>query len=306
MAKEELHRKKAAAIEQRLRPGKMQDPKFEVFMEEFLQQNHNVRNPISSKPLLRYFSGKKLSQINAWIVGKYKNERRKEVSPPTVNRELACLKALFSIAVRAKKSTTNPVKEIKLYPENKGRTRVLSPGEEVRLMEAAEKVAPYLRNFLYILLYTGARLSELLGLKWADIDWIKNNFTFNKTKNGFSRTIPVNKKVQAVIHELRARPKDGDHVFPGLTVGRIERDFKKARETADIPNFRIHDLRHSFATREAAKRVSSYTLQALLGHRTAAMVSRYINPQEDEMRKAVERLDENEVTPIFTSLAEIG
>ena len=69
IANERLQVKKAKVIEKLFTPQKEEpeDPLFEKFMEEFLEQNHNVRNPVSSKPLLKYFSGKSLSQINQWI-----------------------------------------------------------------------------------------------------------------------------------------------------------------------------------------------------------------------------------------------
>jgi len=305
MAKEELHRRKTEAIEHRLRPGKTPDLLFEKFMDEFLVISKNVRNPVSARPLLRYFSGKRLSQITPWLVEKYKNERRKEVAPATVNRELAALKHLFNLALRAQKSTgTNPVKEVKFMQENNQRTRTLLPEEEDLLLESAAAVSPYLRSLILLALHTGARLGEILNLRWKDVDPVKNLLTFVKTKNGYSRSVPLNRKAQEVIEELRKRNADKEYLFPGATVPSIEWHFKKSRTMAGIMDFRFHDLRHTFATRLAGLGADPFVLKELLGHRTMAMTARYINPLGETKRRAVEMLEK--VTSKVTSLAEIS
>jgi len=304
LATEEICKLKANALNQRLRPGKTQDPLFEKFMEEFLAQSTNVRDRVSLKPLLGYFGGKKLSHINPWQVEKFKSERSKEVAPATVNRELACLKHFFNLAIKAKKSAENPAKEVKLMKEDNQRTRTLLPEEEVKLMEAAGAVSPYLRSLILLALNTGARLGEILNLRWKDVDPVKNLLTFVKTKNGHSRSVPLNRKAQEVIEELRRRSTGKEYLFPGATVPSVEWHFRKVRETAGIPDFRFHDLRHSFATRLASLGSDAFVLKELLGHRTMAMTARYINPLGETKRRAVEMLDG--VTSIFTSVAKTG
>ena len=301
VAIEQLHRRQAEAIEKRFKPGKTLDPHFEIFMGEFLTQNHNVRNPISSKPLLRYFTGKRLSNINPWMVEKYKAERSKEVSPATINRELACLKHFFTMAVRAGKAVSNPVKEVRLYPENNQRKRILLPEEEANLLEIAKIISPYLRNFIILALNTGARLGEIINLKWTDIDLKKDNITLNKTKSGYSRIIPINKQTRQIIDELKSNKKNDDFLFPGVTIPMMEFSFKKARKIANLPDLRIHDLRHTHATRLAEMGINPFAIKELLGHRSMAMVMRYVNPLEQEKRKAVEMLDR-----VTTNLTTIG
>ena len=99
---------------------------------------------------------------------KYKKERVNQVTPSTVNRELACLKTLYYKAIEWGKCLYNPVAKVKFYKENNQRIRYLEPDEIKRLIEECSE---HLRPIVIMALNTGMRLGEILKLKWQDVDF---------------------------------------------------------------------------------------------------------------------------------------
>lgn len=84
------------------------------------------------------------------LIEKYQRERKEQVSGATVNRELALLKAMFSVAIKWEKAVTNPVKQVKFFPEERKPLRILSEAEEERILQNA---APHLRSVIITVLH---------------------------------------------------------------------------------------------------------------------------------------------------------
>jgi integrase len=162
------------------------------------------------KPLRKRFAGKTLDEISAADVERFKTELAAERKPATVNRHLACLKTLFSRAVRDEKARTNPVKAVRLFRENNARVRWLTPEEETTLLPVVPE--PY-RSLCLAAIYTGLRLGELLGLTWDRVDYRTGILTVDRSKHGQTRRVPMN---SLVVQTLRRIPRVlGDaHVFP--------------------------------------------------------------------------------------------
>ena len=95
-------------------------------------------------------------------VEKYKVHRLDNVKPATINRELACLKHIFNMAMKWGKASENPVKGIRLFKEEEPKEMVLSIEEEERLLNASPQ---YLRDVIVAALNTGMRLNELTRLR---------------------------------------------------------------------------------------------------------------------------------------------
>ena len=164
----------------------------------------------------------------------------------------------------------------------------------VRLSEALAKLDDVsAANAVRLLLLTGARRGELLAAKWADIDlrdrrWIKPGAT---TKQKTSHRIPLSEAACGLLAEMQKKAH-GDWVFPARGGGRrahINRAWIELRKAAGIPDARLHDLRHTFATALASSGLGLPVIGALLGHTTAQTTLRYAHLMDDPLRVATER-----------------
>lgn len=146
-------------------------------------------------------------------------------------------------------------------------------------------------------LNTGLRQGEILALQWQDIDFSRGTLVVMKSKNRERRTLPLNKTVFALLARKQAASEPCAGVVFTTSTGTplkaryVVRAFAKARNRAGIPEFRFHDLRHTFATRLAQKGVDLYKIQRLLGHKTAMMTQRYAHHSPESLRDGVHVLD---------------
>src|SRR3990172_2471176 len=130
---------------------------FDVMVKHYLEwskvnKRSYRRDVLSCRNLLKSFSGMSLKEISSWHVEKYKSKRLKEgMKVATVNRELACLKHIFTKALEWNKIKENPVKKVKLFKENNARVRFLSKVEmETFLAACKESASPYLYNVVIL------------------------------------------------------------------------------------------------------------------------------------------------------------
>ena len=172
--------------------------------------------------------------------------------------------------------------------------RWLTANEEERLMAAS---SPWLREIMVFALHTGMRQGEILNLQWQDVDFVRGVLMVMQSKNGTRRTIPLN----AIVYELLAAKQATTRATRGsvfttprgheLHVRYLAREFCEARDRAGIPDFRFHDMRHTFATRLVQRGVDLYKVQRLLGHKTSLMTQRYAHHSPESLRDGVRVLD---------------
>jgi integrase len=225
---------------------------------------------------------KQVSEISPRDLERYKFSRRqtlradKPITGATINRELAILKTAFNKGIEWGLVDSNPVERVKFFSEkDRARVRYLSADEKSKLLAI---VSPELRRFIIIALKTGMRLSEILNLKWRDIDHNANQIVIRKSKSGRMRFIPLHSDVADVLSSL---PKHGDFVLSNIAGERFSRagwvrtQFIRAVAVAGIPDFHIHDLRHTFASELIMKGADLKTVSELLGHGSTRMTERY-------------------------------
>ncbi|MBU1008480.1 site-specific integrase [Candidatus Dependentiae bacterium] len=276
---------------------------FEKFAGEFLETYSKVnkrswrRDVCSVVSLSSSFGRVLLRELTAQEVERFKAQRSAEVSPASVNRELACLKTLLTKAVEWGKLESNPAAQVKKLREAPPRERILAESESKRLINAA---APHLRRILIVLLNTGLRRGELLSLRWSDVDFGQGFIHVGDSKNGKSRNVPINAAAAEVLRELSekngpvyVRDMAGDNgesesVFGG--VKDVKRSFHSACRRAGVNGLRLHDLRHTFASRLVELGVDLVTVSKLLGHSSITMTMRYAHPTPENMRRAVDGL----------------
>jgi integrase len=247
-------------------------------------------------PLGRFFGGMTLGAIKQIHVDRYKRERINTLpqgkstprQPASINRELAVLSRLFSLA--RDNGVLQETPRIKLLREDNERKRYLSEDEERRLMDTLE-VRRYgrLRPLVVIALNTGMRLGEIVGLRWQQIDFHRDHINVTNTKSGRDRVVPLNDKTRELLCNLRDTGPLRERVFNDLP--RVSKSFSYLCKRAGIEDFHFHDLRHTFATRLADSGQNAFTMAALLGHSQIQMTARYAHPLDARLRQAVESLD---------------
>ena len=262
------------------------------FIEIYSKQNKKswTRDEVSLKSLKPFFKGKTIQDIGPELIERYKAKRKTEVSPATVNRDLAFLKTMFNKAVEWGRLESSPVKNVKKFKEPNSKERILGPDEMKRLIDVANN---HLEPILIIALNTGMRRGEILSLKWENINLSKRCIHLEDSKSGKSRDIPMN---GLVIEALSAIAQNSEYVFPNPRTGGpiedIKTAFKTACKNAEIKGLRFHDLRHTAATRMVEAMVDLVTVSKILGHSSIQMTMRYAHPTPENMRRAVERLGE--------------
>jgi integrase len=213
--------------------------------------------------------------------------------PGTVNRHRSLLSLTYRLAIRNGKVGENPVRHVPRKRENNIRTRFLSPEEEAALRTKIRALHPLREPEFDLALHTGMRRNEQWQLRWQDMNLRAGIITIPQSKHGAMRHVPINSVAEKALGTLGVRRGGSEYVCSGSPTreGRDwERWFEECVIEAKIPNFRWHDLRHTFASRLAMAGVSLRTLAELLGHKTLAMVMRYAHLAPAHLRDAVERI----------------
>lgn len=245
------------------------------------------RYGVSEKALLDIIGGDiYLTHITQRVVEDFRERRRREVEPASVNRDLTRLNTLLTLAVEDRFIDRVPFKfKREKLREPEGRIRVLTEVEEEELMLAAEGD---LRPMIQFALLTGFRLREHLGLLWSDVHRTRIVLPGSRTKTSRRRTIPITKKVQAVLDEQKG--KSDKWVFPNRTDSNCwdAQNFYRsmwnpARDRAGLLDFRWHDLRHTFCSRLIARGANIVAVKELAGHRSIEITMRYVHLSPDHL-----------------------
>ncbi len=234
--------------------------------------------------LVPVFGNRYLHELRVETIESYKARRLTKVKPATVNRELSCLRAMLNKAVQMGYLTDSPMKGIKLLKEPPERVRYLTVDEVRKLLEACSE---HLRPIVVCALHTGMRREEILGLKWANVDFDNRMILLEKTKNNQRRMIPLSGVLCLVLKKL---PRRGEYVFcneKGERFGDVRKSFKTALRRATITDFRFHDLRHTFASHLTMSRCNVRTVQQLLGHTTIRTTMKYSHLSKEYLEEAV-------------------
>jgi integrase len=216
-------------------------------------------------------------------------------APTHANRVLALLSRMFTMAMRWGMRPDNPCKNVERNAESK-RQRYACTAELARLSAAlAELPDQGAANAVRLLLLTGARRGETLAAKWSDFDldsgvWTKPAST---TKQEKTHIIPLSDAARELLGKMRDEADDSAvYLFPARrTPHRLEINYAWAelRKAANIPDVRLHDLRHTFASVLASAGLSLPVIGALLGHATPVTTARYSHLFDDPLRAATER-----------------
>jgi integrase len=222
----------------------------------------------------------------------------------TCNRVLVLMRYAFSLAMRWCEPgiASNPAKELPNFKQDNKRERFLSQNEADKLMVCVRQSENSMLQFVVpFLIYTGARKREVLDAKWQDIDWQEKSWRIPLTKSGKVRHIPLSESALELLLQLKSslqgKYKNSNpflyetYIFPNPKTHKpyvsIFYSWDTARKDAELPDLRIHDLRHSFASFLVNAGRSLYEVQELLGHADIRTTSRYAHLNRERLVGAV-------------------
>ena len=266
-------------------------PRYLAYSQANKRPESASRDERSLKALAESFGDRYLSEITAEMIEAHKERRLESVKPATVNKELATLKHLYTLAMKWKYVSQNPVREVKLLKEPPGRLRYLLPEQYFRLLHACALHSPTLKAIVVSARNTGMRQGEILGLTWADVNLRERTVTLKHTKNNELRVVPIN---DTLLAEFRALPRPlapQAQIFDGWTRQALTMAFRRATRRAGIADFRFHDLRHDFASQLVMRGANLRTVQILLGHKDLRMTTRYAHLSQEHLQQAVKLLE---------------
>jgi len=214
-------------------------------------------------------------------------------APAGANRALDVLAQIFNHAVAWGHLSANPARAIRRNPRPKP-TRFLTIVEIQRLRAAldahrARGSGRQQADVIKLLLLTGCRKGELIGLRWAEVDG--DRLFLRHSKSG-PRTVYLSAEAQAII---ASQPRIGPFVFASSTDASQHRSselslWRKVRRSADLSDVRLHDLRHTFASHAVMAGVPLPVVSRLLGHAQLRMTLRYAHVSDRDTEAAAERV----------------
>lgn len=268
---------------------------FQKFMDEkkmvLASSTYKEYQRIWDTTLKIYFSAKKLSQINTDVLKRFHN--RKSSSRYMANRCIALIKAMFNHCIKeGTYKGLNPALGVRMNKEEP-RVRYMQHAEIVRFFDALNEAEfSYSKYAILMMLFTGARKSNVLHMKWAELDLDAKIWKMPKTKTAKNITIALADASVELLHELRELPSDSPFVFPSeaSASGHLE-DIKRVwatiRMRANISDVRLHDLRHTLATYMVASGVNPFVVQRALTHASIKTTQIYVNLGVETLRSAI-------------------
>ncbi len=303
-------------------------PTMDSLADRFVDEHLSKRRPSTQtdyKGILRLYIRPALGKIRVADLRHADVERLHATvakkAPYRANRTVAVLSKMLSLAVKWEMRLDNPARGVERAPEEK-RERYLSAAEIARLAAALagipEKASA---NAIRLLLLTGARKSEVLKARWAEIDldagvWRKPSA---HTKSKKEHRVPLSAPARLLLSEMRVeadkelkRGGKAEFLFPGDSDDKPLGDIKRTwlavctkaglgkmvagRDRAGKPaqvwegDARLHDLRHTYASILASHGLSLPIIGQLLGHTQAQTTARYAHLMDDPLRAATERV----------------
>jgi len=303
---------KKRAIREEMQFGEL----FTLWLEQFakphkrtwdddLKRYHNYMERPFGKQKLSWFTPAKVRQWHQRLTTQQKQKAEVGITltGSTANRVLALLKTIFS---QMAPDMLNPCRTVKTFKEQ-SRERFLQPDELKRLFDAleSEETPPVFRDYVLLSLFTGARKSNVLGMRWGDID--ANTWTIQGevSKNGDIMRVPL---VDPAIEILKRRKAETSSVFVlSSDIGRTghyttpTKAWRSLLKRAGLVNVRLHDLRRTCGSVMAGQGASLPIIGKILGHKHTSSTQVYarltIDPQRLALESAVQAMLETQALP---------
>lgn len=265
---------------------------FDMFMERYskrVKKSWKYDEREIPKHLGCWFN-RKISTITKSQVQKLHEKISIENGMYQANRTLERLKSMYNRAIDWGWDGTNPCNGIKKNKEVK-RDRFLRPDELPRFFTALQnETNEVARNYIWMLLLTGARKTNVLAMRWDEIDFELQIWRIPDTKNGEPVNIPLTSLAMQLLKSIK---HESEWVFPSSTssAGHLQ-DPKKAwnriLKQAEIENLRIHDIRRTLGSYQAITGASLHVIGKSLGHKSSISTQIYARLTTDPVRASME------------------
>ena len=222
----------------------------------------------------------------------------------TANRIISLISAIFNFHKKLDPTINNLTQHIKKFKEV-SRDRFLSPEELSRLIQSLnEEPNTDMRDYFLILLCTGARKSNVLSMKWNDIDWERKIWSISQSKSKNREKMNVILSDEAISILEARKNNNSQYVFAGTgKTGHIvepKSAWKRILQRANIKDCRIHDLRRALGSYKAMQGTSSLIIGKSLGHKSQQATAIYYRMNLDPVRESVEKANKS----IFKSIID--
>lgn len=215
-------------------------------------------------------------------------------SPYEANRLLALLSVMFEFAIKQglrDEASGNPAKHIEKFPETK-RDRWITPEELPRVAEAIDQeTSEYVRAAFWLYLLTGARKSEVLTMRWGDVDLARKEWRLPTTKAGRTHYIPLSEPAVDILAKL-PKQEGNPYVICGHKAGshlvNISGAWRRVRKAAGVEDARPHDLRRTVGSWLAQSGNSLHLIGKVLNHSNASTTQIYARFAQDQVRTALD------------------
>lgn len=276
---------------------------FEEVIGSYLSTRANAdRDRYSLKRLNPHFFGRQIPDLRRADLRNYIAARLSQgVKQSTVRRELR----IFSAAINFcrleldRPDLPNPVAALGLS-EEEGRVRWLTREEATRLISCAEEaLRPHLPCFIRLALNTGCRRGELLNLEWNRVDTGRQQILLEARHNKSRRrqTVPLNMDAISALNRMKEWQATNAPGTPwvfgkegGNPITTFKTSWTSALKRAGITDFRIHDLRHTFASWLVMQGIDLYVVKELLRHSSVTVTEKYAHLAPSKTADAVQRL----------------
>lgn len=288
-------------IENKLATGESPLLKKDIALSEvyarFLSRSKSSVKPSTAKyykdildPFVKSLpAGIRIQKVRSETIDRYLNAKIDDdkIQPGMVWHIIKALKTFFNFAVRERCITENPVKRNK--PRLPKRVPECWTTDEIKRVIEHTRGTPA-GTMISLNLYMGLRPSELLRLKWTDIDLNREILTVQEAKDGEFRKINIHPRALDI---LKSMPRSGEFLFQGMTVRLMEKHARKIRKAVGMSRVKKfwYSLRHTFATRYYEKTRDLRGLQEILGHSKIEMTTVYVNPSEHHRKEQIRQIN---------------
>ena len=288
-------REKAIAEIGKAKTERQAGPLMREFVWEFVRRRARLWKPATqrsnlghiNRAILPCFGGMRVAEIARADVQRWFASL--SGTPGVANRALPVLSVMMTAAEHwdIRPQGSNPCRNMRRYRMTP-RDRFLSAGELKRLGNMLDHAADrQAAAAIRLLLFTGARSSEIVGLRWG---WIRDTRAVLPDSKSGPKTVQLPAPARAV---LAALPRAGEFVFPNQQGDGPMTDlgarWQKLRNLAGLEDVRIHDCRHTYASHAVMSGLDLYTVGRLLGHRRRETTAIYAHLDDHALQGAAEQ-----------------
>ena len=268
---------------------------FSMYMDRYSRQEKKTwkYDERDVPRFLGHWFQRKLSAITKQEIQTLHEKVRTENGLYQANRLLARIHIIYNKAIEWGWEGINPAQGIKKFKE-KSRDRFLHPDELPRFFESLDKEQnDTIRDYIYVSLFTGVRKSNVLEMRWEDIHFERREWLIPETKNGEPLRVHLVDSVLELLQKRLGLYGKQAWVFEGTGVtGHLmepKAGWRRILDRAGIKDLRLHDLRRTLGSWQAATGSNSYMIGRTLGHKSTQSTAVYARLNIDPVRDSVEK-----------------